>query len=59
MKNIVISGGTDGIGKALALTYLIRGDNIIVIGRKRREGPSSKLPTKLTLARGFFSSKQT
>ncbi|GGD60944.1 hypothetical protein GCM10010911_18510 [Paenibacillus nasutitermitis] len=29
MKNIVISGGTD---KALALTYLIRRDNIVIIG---------------------------
>ncbi|MGO4786029.1 SDR family NAD(P)-dependent oxidoreductase [Paenibacillus sp. 2KB_20] len=38
MKNIVISGGTDGIGKALALTYLIRGDNIIVIGRNKEKG---------------------
>lgn len=38
MKNIVISGGTDGIDKALALTYLIRGDNTIVIGRNKEKG---------------------
>ncbi|MBD3918594.1 SDR family NAD(P)-dependent oxidoreductase [Paenibacillus sp. PR3] len=33
MKNIVITGGTDGIGKALAITYLQRGDRVIVVGR--------------------------
>lgn len=38
MKNIVISGGTDGIGKALALHYLNRGDNVIVIGRNTKKG---------------------
>ncbi|MEU4696058.1 SDR family NAD(P)-dependent oxidoreductase [Nonomuraea dietziae] len=32
-KTIVISGGTDGMGRALAATYLDRGDTVVVIGR--------------------------
>ncbi|MGN9788684.1 SDR family NAD(P)-dependent oxidoreductase [Nonomuraea sp. ZG12] len=32
-KTIVISGGTDGMGRALASTYLERGDTVVVIGR--------------------------
>jgi NAD(P)-dependent dehydrogenase (short-subunit alcohol dehydrogenase family) len=33
MKTLVITGGTDGMGRALARTYLGRGDNVVVIGR--------------------------
>ncbi|MFI6510441.1 SDR family NAD(P)-dependent oxidoreductase [Streptosporangium sp. NPDC050855] len=32
-KTIVISGGTDGMGRALASTYLGRGDTVVIIGR--------------------------
>ncbi|MEV4222159.1 SDR family NAD(P)-dependent oxidoreductase [Nonomuraea sp. NPDC049725] len=32
-KTIVISGGTDGMGRALAAAYLERGDTVVVIGR--------------------------
>ncbi|MBB5783430.1 SDR family NAD(P)-dependent oxidoreductase [Nonomuraea jabiensis] len=32
-KTIVISGGTDGMGRALASTYLDRGDTVVIIGR--------------------------
>ncbi|GLW11348.1 hypothetical protein Misp01_64760 [Microtetraspora sp. NBRC 13810] len=32
-KTIVITGGTDGMGRALAATYLDRGDTVVVIGR--------------------------
>ncbi|MET7328696.1 SDR family NAD(P)-dependent oxidoreductase [Nonomuraea sp. NPDC005650] len=33
MRTLVISGGTDGMGRALARTYLERGDTVAVIGR--------------------------
>ncbi|WP_227998107.1 SDR family NAD(P)-dependent oxidoreductase [Nocardia australiensis] len=38
MKTVVITGGTDGMGRALALTYLRRGDRVIVIGTSARKG---------------------
>ncbi|MFD1536398.1 SDR family NAD(P)-dependent oxidoreductase [Nonomuraea guangzhouensis] len=33
MRTIVISGGTDGIGRALALHYLRAGETVVIIGR--------------------------
>ncbi|MFC9873162.1 SDR family NAD(P)-dependent oxidoreductase [Nocardia salmonicida] len=38
MKTIVITGGTSGIGQALATTYLDRGDQVIVIGPDPAKG---------------------
>ena len=38
MKTIVISGGTDGMGKAVAHTYLKRGDTVVVVGRSAEKG---------------------
>ncbi|MFI9507387.1 SDR family NAD(P)-dependent oxidoreductase [Nocardia sp. NPDC052566] len=38
MKTVVITGGTDGMGKALALTYLRRGDRVVVIGTNAGKG---------------------
>ncbi|MCI2423142.1 SDR family NAD(P)-dependent oxidoreductase [Saccharopolyspora sp. K220] len=38
MRTFVITGGTDGIGKALALTYLKRGDEVAIIGRNAEKG---------------------
>lgn len=38
MKTIVISGGTDGMGKALAMEYLGRGDTVVVLGRDAAKG---------------------
>lgn len=38
MKTIVISGGTDGMGKALARTFLDRGDTVVVLGRDAEKG---------------------
>jgi NAD(P)-dependent dehydrogenase (short-subunit alcohol dehydrogenase family) len=38
MKTYVITGGTDGIGKALALTYLERGQEVVVVGRNAEKG---------------------
>ncbi|MYR46962.1 SDR family NAD(P)-dependent oxidoreductase, partial [Streptomyces sp. SID5910] len=38
MKTLVIAGGTDGIGKALAERQLARGDTVFVIGRNPAKG---------------------
>ncbi|MEV5665007.1 SDR family NAD(P)-dependent oxidoreductase [Streptomyces flaveolus] len=38
MKTLVIAGGTDGIGKALAERHLARGDTVFVIGRNPAKG---------------------
>ncbi|GAA4627804.1 hypothetical protein GCM10023196_041540 [Actinoallomurus vinaceus] len=38
MRTIVISGGTDGMGNALARTYLSRGDTVVVLGRDAGKG---------------------
>ncbi|MEV7908333.1 SDR family NAD(P)-dependent oxidoreductase, partial [Streptomyces anulatus] len=38
MKTVVISGGTDGIGREIARTRLSRGDNVVVIGRNAEKG---------------------
>ncbi|ALG13046.1 SDR family NAD(P)-dependent oxidoreductase [Kibdelosporangium phytohabitans] len=35
MRTIVITGGTDGMGAALARHYLAAGDRVVVIGRSR------------------------
>lgn len=37
MKTIVVTGGSDGIGKAVALAHLRRGDTVIVLGRDPRK----------------------
>lgn len=38
MKTIVITGGTDGIGRALAQTYLGRGDQVVIVGTSHAKG---------------------
>ena len=40
MKTLVITGGTDGMGKALARTYLDRGDTVAIIGRNNKKAAS-------------------
>ncbi|MHC9043214.1 SDR family NAD(P)-dependent oxidoreductase [Microbacterium saperdae] len=37
MKTIVITGGTDGMGAALARHYLTVGDRVVIIGRSRQK----------------------
>lgn len=37
-KTYVITGGTDGIGKAVADTYLDRGQEVVVVGRSVEKG---------------------
>ncbi|MFC4012294.1 SDR family NAD(P)-dependent oxidoreductase [Nonomuraea purpurea] len=39
MKTLVITGGTDGMGRALARTYLDRGDTVVIVGRDGRKAP--------------------
>lgn len=38
MKTIVITGGTDGIGRGLAAEYLRRGDQVLVVGTSAAKG---------------------
>ncbi|MGW5383210.1 SDR family NAD(P)-dependent oxidoreductase [Nocardia sp. NPDC003963] len=38
MRTIVVTGGTTGIGRELASTYLGRGDRVIIIGRDAAKG---------------------
>ncbi|MBW4722356.1 SDR family NAD(P)-dependent oxidoreductase [Saccharothrix obliqua] len=38
MKTVVVSGGTDGIGRGIASALLRRGDTVVVIGRDERKG---------------------
>ncbi|WP_405794589.1 SDR family NAD(P)-dependent oxidoreductase [Streptomyces sp. NBC_01506] len=37
MKTLVITGGTDGMGRALARDYLRRGDTVVIVGRDERK----------------------
>ena len=43
--NIVITGGTSGIGKALVEKYFNQGDNIIILARSVEEGEINKTNT--------------
>ncbi|MFD9552262.1 SDR family NAD(P)-dependent oxidoreductase [Nocardia salmonicida] len=38
MKHVVVAGGTDGLGRAVALDRLAKGDAVIVIGRDPAKG---------------------
>ncbi|GAA3123962.1 SDR family NAD(P)-dependent oxidoreductase [Streptosporangium carneum] len=38
MRTVVISGGTDGIGREIALTSLSRGENVVAVGRNPEKG---------------------
>lgn len=38
MKTVVITGGTDGIGRALAALWLARGERVVVVGRSADKG---------------------
>lgn len=38
MKTILITGGTDGVGKAVAMHFLKKGDRVIVVGSSAAKG---------------------
>ncbi|ELB05485.1 MULTISPECIES: SDR family oxidoreductase [Enterococcus] len=46
MKNILITGGTSGLGKALALHYLSEGEHVIVVGNSPEKGAQFLLSAK-------------
>ncbi|MBH5319382.1 SDR family NAD(P)-dependent oxidoreductase [Paenibacillus sp. GSMTC-2017] len=46
MRTIVIAGGTDGIGKQLALQFIRNGEYVIVIGRSSEKGEALRLEAK-------------
>ena len=47
-KNILIIGGTAGIGKALALSLIKRNSNITIVGRRT---PSEDILSKVTFVK--------
>ncbi|MER5307756.1 hypothetical protein ABT034_08205 [Streptomyces sp. NPDC002773] len=53
MTTTVITGGTDGRGRALARTYLDRGDTVVIVGRDPAEAaalPEARfIPADLSL----------
>jgi hypothetical protein len=38
VRSVIVTGGTDGIGNAVALEYLARGSRVVIVGRDRRKG---------------------
>jgi len=54
MATIVITGGTDGMGRALALEFLQRGDTVAVVGRSQEKGQSLLDAAKDTAGRAIF-----
>ncbi|MFJ6572308.1 SDR family NAD(P)-dependent oxidoreductase [Streptomyces sp. NPDC091292] len=53
MRTLVITGGTDGMGKEIARTYVARGDTVVIVGRdaeKARTVPGAVfVPADLSL----------
>lgn len=54
MRTLVVSGGTDGIGRALSLYYVRRGHTVIVLGRNPEKGEQFLSEVKGALGRGYF-----
>lgn len=43
MRTVVIAGGTDGIGRQLALHFIRNGEHVIIIGRSSNKGEDLRL----------------
>lgn len=50
-KTVLITGATDGIGRALAKIYQSRGDRLILVGRRALDTLNDALYTKNTYCR--------
>lgn len=38
MKTLLVTGGTDGMGKGIAMNFLKKGDRVIVVGSSTAKG---------------------
>jgi short-subunit dehydrogenase involved in D-alanine esterification of teichoic acids len=58
--NVLITGGSDGIGRGLAVRYLATGAKVLVTGRnaEKLEKASRELPGILTFVPTFPESKR-
>ena len=54
-KTVLITGATDGIGRALAKIYWTRGDRLILVGRRTLDTLNNPLYTKNTYCRADLS----
>ena len=54
-KTVLITGATDGIGRALAKIYRMRGDRLVLVGRRTLDTLNDPLYTKDTYCRADLS----
>lgn len=57
-KTVLITGATDGIGRALAKIYQSRGDRLVLVGRRTRDTLNEALYTKDTYCRSDLSQEK-
>ena len=53
-QNIIITGASSGIGKALALHYINNGDTVALIGRRYEKLKKIKESSSLKLGKNIF-----
>ena len=56
MRTIVIAGGTDGIGRELALQLIRNGEHVIIIGRSSEKGDELRLEAAVRWGRQILIS---